>query len=404
MWLIPATSCHSVRASECSTKDCASDSTGLASGREFWLTLSGTPTPRPYSWRGWKTRAWSARLFGAATSPVWTPDLCGAKSDCCAPDCHASPTASQASKRATATGAVGATATGQYRTPCESLPSVSPPWCSLRTSLPGFAEAGFDLSEKNYADWVTRSRSRSLSLRNRLVRATSGSVCLFWHTPCANDSEKRGDAQAGAMLVSQSANWPSPRAEDSESCGNHQDVTDSLTGATMLWTTPTAKHNKRSEGQTSGRLNNGVGNACLATDVELWATPNAMSGGSTSRGGERINEPLLGGQVQQWPTPNSRDHKGSDLNSRNGGASLSHFAETGERCHSPQAQATHDGQTSYETPPGLRRRLNPAFTAWLMGIPWWSIRAEPMPCGAREMAAYRSRLRWHLSNLLGELD
>lgn len=34
-----------------------------------WLTLSGTHTQRPISWRGWKTRPWIKLLFGTISNP-----------------------------------------------------------------------------------------------------------------------------------------------------------------------------------------------------------------------------------------------------------------------------------------------------------------------------------------------
>ena len=54
-----------------------------------------------------------------------------------------------------------------------------------------------------------------------------------------------------------------------------------------------------------------------------------------------------------WATPNSRDHKGIDLESRNGGCSLSHQVETGEFSHSsPQDQPTNAGPESSSAGPG----------------------------------------------------
>jgi len=42
-----------------------------------------------------------------------------------------------------------------------------------------------------------------------------------------------------------------------------------------------------------------------------WPTPDASTAGKTSRGGDRIDEPLIGGLVRStWPTPASRDVKG----------------------------------------------------------------------------------------------
>lgn len=204
-------------------------------------------------------------------------------------------------------------------------------------------------------------------------------------------------------------NWPSPRSEDSESCGNHPGATDSLTGATSLWcspgamgggstsrggdridepllakqaetasnwTTPQAHDvRKRSEGQTSGRLDNKAGNACLATDAENWESA--------------------------WPTPNARDHKGSvDPDSRD--RMMGQLDEAAEFLFSPPDQATPAGEPSSPKDRGLRLRLNPPFVAWLMGAPWWWTRAEPINFAAQEMALYRLKQRQLLLNLCGE--
>ena len=36
---------------------------------ELFVTSSGKPTPRPLSWRGWKTRPWLRRLYGTICDP-----------------------------------------------------------------------------------------------------------------------------------------------------------------------------------------------------------------------------------------------------------------------------------------------------------------------------------------------
>lgn len=108
-------------------------------------------------------------------------------------------------------------------------------------------------------------------------------------------------------------------------------------------------------------------------------------------------------QVSQWPTPNSRDHKGADLNTRTGGASLSHYTEKGQRIHcSPQDQTTQDGQTLSPETQSSPRRLNPEFVEWLMNWPIGWTSTEPTACDAEAMAAFRCKLRQHLSNLFGE--
>jgi hypothetical protein len=63
---------------------------------------------------------------------------------------------------------------------------------------------------------------------------------------------------------------------------------------------------RRAECKAKGTNGNGFGLTLdQATKLEalgLWATPNTMDGGQTSRGGKRKGELLLGGQVRQWPT------------------------------------------------------------------------------------------------------
>lgn len=172
-----------------------------------------------------------------------------------------------------------------------------------------------------------------------------------WRTPNTRDHHAQGPRlahpQRQTALVDQANIWPSPRAEDSEGCGNHPGAKDSLTGVTKA-----------------------------------------------------------------WPSPNSRDHEGSDLSSRNGGASLSHFAETGERTHgnpqsSPQVQviSVHGGELSPTDPStASRRRLNPAFVCWLMGWPWWWTNPGEISFARRATELYLSRLRTLLRSLLGERD
>lgn len=484
MWLIPSPACRFAPASGCSTKESERPAPTSDSATGFWVTLSGTPSRRPASWRGWKNRPWNGLLFGAETSPIWTPGLCGDSLTFSTPASPASPTALPASSVATTTNGATAAATAPSRTSCESWESVAPPWCSLKTSLPGLLEDGFDLSERNYQDWVTRSKARSLSLRNRLARAIGGSGCSSWPTPDCNTATYsnghmgeniREAASQWPTPCGVSGNhgpdknefstavrkWPSPRAEDSESCGNHPEATDSLSGAVKnltltshgdgpmkssgehggqsitqpeLWPTPAASVAQDGESPETWlarreqlKVTADNGNGCgtpLTMASRLWQTPQLPNGGGKVRGGSRSNEPLLEGQVCQWatpnahertqsprevdhgiqlanqvdcwPTPNARDHKGTDLESRSGGTSLGHAAQTGEFSHRDREA------TGAESPKRSTRRLNPAFVCWLMGVPWFWTRAEPISCGAEATAAYRSLLLSRLSSLLGE--
>ena len=68
---------------------------------------------------------------------------------------------------------------------------------------------------------------------------------------------------------------------------------------------------------------------------------------------------------------------------------------------SPSVPTIPDGQRSSNAHLGLVRRLNPAFVAWLMGLPWWWTNPEPINCGRPETASYLCRQRRLLFYLLG---
>lgn len=109
-----------------------------------------------------------------------------------------------------------------------------------------------------------------------------------------------------------------------------------------------------------------------ASGCSSWATPQARD--YRSGEGHRFNNPdrskNLNDQVDKWPTPTVRDHKGSSPDSiiRNDGKSrmsqLDTKAEQGFHT-SPQVQTTQDGQKSSKNTP----RLNPLFVQWMMGWP-----------------------------------
>jgi hypothetical protein len=250
---------------------------------------------------------------------------------------------------------------------------------------------GSERSASTWSKWITKWRRACLRRRKWAIR-TSAIGCSSWPTPNAMNSQE-GESPA-----------------------------------TWLARRETLKE--------KGINGNGAGTP-LAMAVQCWATPNSMLGGSVSRGGDRVNEPLLAGQAQQWATPNARDHKGSDLPSRNGGASLSHQVETGVMSHSarqdpptPTAgdscsvaglnllqqwntpRAEHDSgkhrgesDTLHSQVKTLEpaKKLNPLFVTWLMGLPpQWNI--VSMPCGQAEMESFLSRQRTRLFACLALLS
>jgi hypothetical protein len=119
--------------------------------------------------------------------------------------------------------------------------------------------------------------------------------------------------------------------------------------------------------------------------------------------------------ASSWPTPASRDAKGENshqhmarTDGRTDGRSKNHADQLPNFVmyrFSLQDQTMTDGQTSSSTDQNSpRRRLNPNFAEWLMGWPpGWST-ADPTACGASEMALFRSKLRSHLSALVGDSE
>jgi hypothetical protein len=118
--------------------------------------------------------------------------------------------------------------------------------------------------------------------------------------------------------------------------------------------------------------------------LAAWPTPNAMEGGSTSRGGERRDELLIGGLVG-WATPRAEDSESAGMRHSRGVADTL-TAQTGQGSTSSPAATTK---------PGV---LNPALSRWLMGFPvaWCqaAIRAhrklkqrpKPARCGSKATA------------------
>jgi hypothetical protein len=207
---------------------------------------------------------------------------------------------------------------------CELSTSVDRALSSLRMSRLGSQQDIFSQSETPYTTWITESKDRSFLLRVMLARRTDGSGFLSWPTPDTQDRnvkphQFRADTNFDGMngrhsisLGQVAASWPTARAEDAESFGNHPGKMDSLTGI-----------------------------------------------------------------AKAWPGP-----------------SLSHAVQTGVFSHHRQ---TDNGTTSTN---GSCRRLNPAFAAWLMGLPWWWTRTDRISSAASGTQSYLSKSRSHLLSLL----
>lgn len=278
----------------------------------------------------------------------------------------------------------------------------------------------------------SESESLSMSLASKLKQLlpTTGSTVyrqtwrrkrtplgrLYWeHTASApTTSESASTGQAG---------WSTASARDykdvgdpaSWDCKDKRERFDQLGRQATLasWPTPAAgsPNSLRGQGQDPDSRREGGHQVNLQDAARLagWPTPNAMEGGQTSRGGDRKDEPLMGGvaKLTGWPTPNTND-TGKSETARQGGENLSVVSGW----TTPQAHDSHprgvgqsyesngagnsclarDAQTSGPTPTGTSAetgstavfRLNPRFSLWLMGYP-----EEWACCGERAMLSCR---------------
>ena len=164
---------------------------------------------------------------------------------------------------------------------------------------------------------------------------------------------------APAINASASLLWPSARSEDAESCGNHPQAADSLTGVAPQWRAESARptpcednaNNVGGPSRTTGIGRGGYQDLTVA--VTQWPTPSSRdekgeNGEAHLKNGTgRLHLDQLPNFIRyQWTTPQAHDvtqcGSGQQPTSEAGNACFSRDAEKFSR----PAQVTHDGQQS----------------------------------------------------------
>jgi hypothetical protein len=391
-----------------------------------------------------------------------------------APDCPANPTPSPENEKATPTNGPSGPSSFEWWERCSRT------WFSSKMFLSFFNTS--DQLAKNYRDWATRLRSRSSSQLRTLGLRIAGSEYSYWPTTRSSSGGGNTSDYNGApyrpALAQWAQSWPSPRTEDGESCGNHPEASDSLTGVTRTWHTPQVMLWRSPDAPGHGGIRNrqastGEGHqTTIGEQAEQWQTPAADS--FRSRGGDRVNEMGLDQQarfwgtpssherthnprevdhgtqlanqasawpsptegtpnslrgsgqdpeirregghsinlqdaVSTWPSPQSRDYRSGKTVENYGNArplneAIESFRSTSLLAPSPLVPTIQDGEKYSNAPLGLVRRLNPAFVAWLMGLPWWWTNPEPINSARSETESYLCRQRRLLFYLLGGQD
>jgi hypothetical protein len=168
------------------------------------------------------------------------------------------------------------------------------------------------------------------------------------------------------------------------------------------WPTP----NTPSGGRNLMATPKHTGGIDLEGAAELWQTLAVDS--FRSRGGDRKDEMGLDQQARiAWSTPASRDWKGanSEIHVTEIGGGRRHMDQLSNQVeHSflPDQQTETLGETSSQTTPTSRRRLNTKFVAWLMGLPegWTS----PAPINSEDLETWSSHSREHLRSLFSSIE
>lgn len=255
-------------------------------------------------------------------------------------------------------------------------------WCTPK-ALTGGANSkraergagGPDLQEQS-SQWQTPAtdifRSRG---GDRVDEMGLDQQARFWPSPQSRDhrsGETLQDYGNPRPLNEAVVKWATPRREDGESAGNHPNASDSLTGQTRLWNTPTTEDRaERHEPHSQGGL------------------------------------PLTA-QAHHWNTPHGQGNR--DASGKVGGSGGGEFAkQVNSFQDSPSDPPMSDGPKCFCGSHGCdlpthKRKLNPIFETWLMGWPLWWLTSVPALYGLPEMVSYRFRLRSRLSFLLEGRD
>ena len=378
MWLyLPPACCPSSAALGDSTLDSEWRSQAL----ERCATLKGKPSPSKSWLRAWKKGGWTRRLFGRMSRPLmaargvaaWTSSL---------EAFPVSPSARQASSAAPTTSA------GSGPTFSASSTSAEPTRSPSRTS-PDSVRKAFDTSLETWPS-AGSMRNGTPSQRSKSGRRINARGSLSWPTATTRDA---GDGSALRsctqdspmpriglnMLAQRWPGWPTPRVTQAGS----NSETDSRSGRSLdvearNWPTPAA---------------------CVANDgesLESWEARRQRNLAKHVNGnGQGTPLPIAalqwpGQRGQTWNTPRASEcfqdpqrfrEKLAELQAAGKDMAMplsTQAADWPDPCLPPSHPSHLDHLTTLlgqlYCPPGQswfqqRRRLNPRFVEWLMGLP-----------------------------------
>jgi hypothetical protein len=239
---------------------------------------------------------------------------------------------------------------------------------------------------------------RAYSRRLRSALRTSGCGCLSspWMTPdTSRGSYKRDHGEKGLerpTVAGQAVAWTSPTAADAD--GTHGGKMErSLRTDIARWSTPTAEDAEQAGSKKRPGLFAAAGQ---------WHTPSSTDHKGAARPGQRLNQLAEDAEVgfaTTWATPTTAIERGTTARASKGARDLRNDSRefpTGlpaETISTPGAPCSSAGPGSRQL--SARRKLNPSFVEWLMGLP-----RGMTGCGPVEMESFLSSQRRLLSSYL----
>lgn len=409
MWLIPKSTL-----SPCSPE--SADSTSASSSPfDAWATPDGSI---PLWWRS-KPIRWPSRLSGEKRDDCLSWLASRTLSPSTAARFVAALTsswrASRANRGAWQAGAPALTTTAGSGPQWHASLGTFNPDGSFSKTCPDFFEADSDPSS------LTLPRSGSMRSgrvyeHQMLERRTGESGCSWWPTPDAN---VMNDGESPESCERRRAAWPTPTKQDASSSGaaNYSTESGRHSGTTLCdaterataWPSPTARDHKGSlpldrRGRTMGALDEAA--------EQMWSTPDASvwKGGNHSGSGTMLSRSVATQSETFNATPTSRAFHPAPTITPPGEPSSSDGLSSRPLWASPRAAMSvfgasgtnrdrgknniEDQAAMMSNPQKEKRRLNPLFVAWLMGLSpdWLVLRAgEPTPCAPEGTASCQSR-------------
>ncbi|MEM1149042.1 MAG: hypothetical protein AAGI03_00585 [Pseudomonadota bacterium] len=321
-----------------------------------------------------------------------------------------------------------------------------PEWVTwLRQDYSRRAKLAAHISASGFSSWPTARAAVGGYTRDKgqrgSERLTLEGTAEQWPTPMAGTPAQNGNSAAGNSDFSRKAEamaselWATPAANPFEQSPEtraarsialveqgSRPIGQILTAQARLWTTPQAHDvTQRGGGQVPTAK---AGNACLAKDAAMWATPreNSATGADQAK---RDGAPTIQTQAQLWASPAGRDYRTPNrISFQDRSASTKGEQLPNQVAHRfrPLAPAiSQRGPISWQTrlatlrllwawmksshgrSTALRlfkkrrtRRLNPLFVEWLMR---WPPGHALCDCSATEWTQWQQHMRGAISRL-----